>query len=218
MDNMKIGQFICELRKEKQMTQKELADKLHITDKAVSKWERGKSLPDLEMMSQLCRTFGISINELLSGERIPTEELEFRAEKNIKELILENESSRKNNRCNIIMGLSVLILSFFMLVISLLGTDFTKVIWYVDFPSIIVFACVLTALRLISKSGLTSENKIIEQCTFPIGVMMSIMNIITMLNSTTDIYMKNIAICILPLLYSSITYIVWQCLKHCKIA
>lgn len=211
-----IGKFLAEERKHKEYTQKQLADILNISDKTISKWETGKSLPDLEMMNSLCQIFDISINELLSGERISTEELQFRAEKNLKELILENENNRKNNRRNIIIGLSVLALSLFMFVIFLLGTDFTKIIWFIDFPSIFILVCVLTALSLISKSILTSESNTVERCIFPVGVMMSIFNMITMLNATEDIYMKNITICILPILYSSVAYVVMQCLKNRK--
>ena len=133
--------------------------------------------------------------------------------KYLKELILENENNRKNNRRNIIIGLSVLALSLFMFTIFLLGTDFAKIIWFIDFPSIIVFMCVLTALSLISKGTLDT----VEHCIFPLGVMMSILNMITMLNSAEDIYMKNIAICSLPILYSSVVYVVMQCLKNRKI-
>jgi len=216
MNQGMIGKFLAEERKHAKYTQKQLADILNVSDKTISKWETGKSLPDLEMMSSLCQIFDISINELLSGERISTEELQFRTEKNLKELILENETNRKNNRRNIIIGLSVLALSLFMFVIFLLGTDFTKIIWFIDFPSIFILVCVLTALSLISKSTLTSESNTVERCIFPVGVMMSIFNMITMLNSTEDIYMKNITICILPIFYSSVAYVVMQCLKNRK--
>lgn len=69
MENKKIGQFIAELRKEKQMTQKELAEKLYITDKAVSKWERGLSCPDISLISPLADILGITASELLNGEK-----------------------------------------------------------------------------------------------------------------------------------------------------
>ena len=217
MNQGMIGKFLAEERKHAEYTQKELADILNVSDKTISKWENGKSLTDLEMMSRLCQIFDISINELLSGERISTEELQFRTEKNLKELILENKTNRKNNRRNIIIGLSVLALSLFMFVIFLLGTDFTKIIWFIDFPSIFVFMCVLSALSIISKSALTSESDTVVRCIFPVGVMMSIFNMITMLNTTEEINMKNIAICILPILYSSVVYVVMQCLKSRKI-
>ena len=73
MDQIKIGQFIASCRKEQGMTQANLAERLGITDRAVSKWETGKSLPDSGIMLELCGLLHISVNELLSGEKIMTE-------------------------------------------------------------------------------------------------------------------------------------------------
>jgi transcriptional regulator with XRE-family HTH domain len=67
MDQLKIGKFIAECRKQKQLTQLQLADKLGITDKAISKWERGIAMPDSSIMLELCDILGISVNELLNG-------------------------------------------------------------------------------------------------------------------------------------------------------
>ena len=94
MDQIKIGKFIADRRKIKNLTQMQLAEKLGITDKAVSKWERGFSLPDVSIMLSLCDILEININELLSGEEIIVEE---RNEKN-EELMLElaREIERKN--------------------------------------------------------------------------------------------------------------------------
>lgn len=69
MDNRKMGQFIAGLRKEKHLTQKELADRLHITDKAVSKWERGLSCPDIALLSNLAQILDITVDELLNAEK-----------------------------------------------------------------------------------------------------------------------------------------------------
>ena len=69
MDNLKFGSFIAQLRKENNMTQKELADRLNVTDKAVSKWETGKGFPDVKLMEPLAQELGISLVELLQGER-----------------------------------------------------------------------------------------------------------------------------------------------------
>lgn len=74
MDNGGMGQFIAGLRKEKQLTQKDLADRLHITDKAVSKWERGLSCPDIALLSDLAAILDVTVDELLRGERCPAEE------------------------------------------------------------------------------------------------------------------------------------------------
>ena len=67
MNNEKFGKFLCEVRKEKNLTQKELANILHVTDKAVSKWERGKSFPDISLLEPLSKTLDLSIGELLEG-------------------------------------------------------------------------------------------------------------------------------------------------------
>ena len=73
MDQVKIGRFVAECRKGKGLTQAKLAEMLGITDRAVSKWETGKSMPDASLMLPLCEILGISVNELLSGERIEME-------------------------------------------------------------------------------------------------------------------------------------------------
>ncbi len=69
MNQQSMAQFICELRKSKNMTQKQLAEKLNITDKAVSKWERGLGYPDISIISSLAEVLGVTTNELLNGER-----------------------------------------------------------------------------------------------------------------------------------------------------
>lgn len=110
MDQIKIGKFIAECRKEKKLTQAQLAERLGITDKAVSKWERGLSLPDSSIMLELCTLLGITVNELLSGEEIS---MENQNQKN-EELLLEmsKELERKNktiwNTMWVIMGVCML--------------------------------------------------------------------------------------------------------------
>ena len=86
MDQVKIGRFIAECRKAKGLTQAKLAEQLDITDRAVSKWETGKSLPDASLMLPLCDILGISVNELLSGERIEMENYNKVAEENLLEM------------------------------------------------------------------------------------------------------------------------------------
>lgn len=68
MDNVKIGNLICRLRKENHMTQLQLAERMHISDKAVSKWERGNGCPDVSLLPELSRIFGVDLEKLLSGE------------------------------------------------------------------------------------------------------------------------------------------------------
>ena len=95
MDQEKIGEFISEKRKEKGMTQAELAEKLGITDRAVSKWERGKSLPDASIMLELCSILGITVNDLLSGEVVSMENYGKENEKNLIEMVKLKEASDK---------------------------------------------------------------------------------------------------------------------------
>lgn len=86
MDQGKIGTFIADCRKETGLTQVQLAEKLNITNRAVSKWETGKSCPDASIMLELCNILGITVNELLSGERILMEDYQKKAEENLVEL------------------------------------------------------------------------------------------------------------------------------------
>lgn len=95
MNQEKIGKFIAKLRKEKGFTQKELAEKLNITDKAVSKWENGKSLPDILIIPNLCKELEITINDLLNGEVISMENYKKTNEKLLLEMVKEKEEADK---------------------------------------------------------------------------------------------------------------------------
>lgn len=94
MDVEKIGQFIKELRKEKSLTQKEVAERLNVSEKTISKWETGKGFPDICFMLPLCKLFGISTNELLSGERLNERQYVEKAEENIAALVSDRTSPR----------------------------------------------------------------------------------------------------------------------------
>ena len=83
MDQMKIGKFIAALRKEKCLTQEQLGAKLGVTNKTVSRWENGNYMPDVEMLSLLSKEFGVSINELISGERLLAEDFQKAADDNL---------------------------------------------------------------------------------------------------------------------------------------
>ena len=95
MDQEKIGKFIAELRKEKGMTQEQLAEKMGVTNKSISRWENGKTMPDLSLLKPLCFEFGITINELLSGTKITKEDYNRIADENLIKIIeKENKSSK----------------------------------------------------------------------------------------------------------------------------
>ncbi len=104
MDQSKIGAFIAEKRKAKKLTQAQLAEQLGITDRAVSKWETGKSLPDASLMLPLCALLGVTVNDLLSGEVVTVENYNEKTEKNLIEMVRQKEQADKR-----LLGFEVLI-------------------------------------------------------------------------------------------------------------
>ena len=95
MDQIKIGKFITQRRKMQGLTQMQLAEKLSITDRAVSKWENGKALPDATIMLELCRILGISVNDLLSGEVVTMENYQDNLEKKLLEMVEAKQKADK---------------------------------------------------------------------------------------------------------------------------
>ena len=105
MDLIKIGKFIANCRKEKNITQEQLAEKLFITDRAVSKWERGLSLPDAGTMPELCKILNISINDLFSGEMIDMKNNEKKLEENLLEMAkLKEEKDKQLLKLEVVIG------------------------------------------------------------------------------------------------------------------
>lgn len=95
MDQIRIGNFIAQCRKAQNLTQRQLADELGISDKTVSKWECGNGLPEVSLMLPLCTALGITVNDLLSGERIAQADYQKKAEENMMELVRENAENKK---------------------------------------------------------------------------------------------------------------------------
>ena len=116
MDIIKIGKFIAERRKSKNITQEQLAEKLYITDRAVSKWERGLSLPDADKMLDLCNILDINVNELLNGERIDMKDYEKKTEELLVELSKQEE--KKNKR--LMMDMWIILITVFIFYIGIM--------------------------------------------------------------------------------------------------
>ena len=95
MDQVKTGKFIQKMRKEQQLTQRQIADKLNISDKTVSKWETGNGLPEVGLMLPLCSLLHINVNELLSGERLDGQKYQEKAEVNIMDLLKEKAEAKR---------------------------------------------------------------------------------------------------------------------------
>lgn len=110
MDQIKIGKFIAGLRKNANLTQMQLAEKLNVTDRAVSKWETGKALPDVALMLELCDVFGITVNDLLCGEVVSMDQYNKELENNLIEAIRQKEDADKRMlRMEIVLGIMALL-------------------------------------------------------------------------------------------------------------
>lgn len=128
MNQLKIGKFIAKCRKMKNMTQADLAEKLNITDRAISKWETGKGMPDSSIMLDLCDELSITVNELLSGEMIKMEDHDKKAEENLVKLQKEKEDSDKRLLfTETIMGSIVTISFLLILFLSIFAIE--NIIW-----------------------------------------------------------------------------------------
>lgn len=125
MNQEKIGKFILKLRKEKKMTQQELALKIGVTDRAISKWENGRGMPDLSLMKPLCDELGISINELISGEKINKKEYQDRFEENIFNTINYSQKQIKKTRNKYVIIIGVIFL-FLIVLATLFGIDINR--------------------------------------------------------------------------------------------
>ena len=112
MNQEKIGKFIAKCRKDKKMTQSELAEKLGVTDKSVGNWENGRNMPDLVLFKPLCNELGITINDLMSGEVIDKDKYQEKFEENIVNTI--DYSTKKINKYGNVIGLLLVIFGLFI--------------------------------------------------------------------------------------------------------
>lgn len=119
MDLVKIGKYIVGKRKALGMTQKQLAEKLNMSDKSVSKWERGICLPDVSVYMELCEILGISINEFLAGEDIDAENVEKKSEDNIIQVTKDSKKKQKN-----LKSILAVVTTFAVIMVLVLGAVF----------------------------------------------------------------------------------------------
>ncbi len=158
MDQEKIGKFIAEKRKEQGLTQMQLAEKLGVTDRAVSKWETGRSLPDASSMVELCALLGITVNDLLCGEVVSMERYHAQTEKNLLEMIKQKEQAdRRLLRMELVIGFTSAAFLFAMLAVGVVFMKMGKPLWMfllpVGFGLLQFIVCVLFALRIEQVAG-----------------------------------------------------------------
>lgn len=172
MDQIKIGKFIAETRKKKNMTQLQLAEKLGITDRAVSKWENGKTMPDSAIMLELCDALHISVNDLLNGEVVSPEDYNRKLEEQLVELASGKEQSdRLLMRVRRPMFLCLLITSFSLGLINYF-IEWSWLLFICDHLSDGIFLyCIFTEARILQQAGYFRCSKCGKVYTPPYGRM-----------------------------------------------
>lgn len=207
MNAILTGQFISRVRMEKGMTQKELAQKVGVTDKAVSKWETGRGMPDISSLDALCNALDVSVNELLSGEVLPPEFYEKKAEENMKTLIKENEKNTKGNWIQMILGEVLVIVAFVFLAIcigiKMLGN-------YFDLPSLLYLVLISAGVVLLSRpAGKREAFATLQKAVIPAGALASVISLIQIFLYVEDmeVIFANFAVALLPLAYGIFLYL-----------
>ena len=194
MNQTESGEFIAKCRKEKKLTQAQLAERLNITDRAVSKWETGKSMPDSSIMLELCEILGITVNDLLSGEKISMESYEKKADENLIALKRKDENNMTKNAVISLLFSATLLIGIMVCLIcniaisgnltwSLIPISSIVFVWVVSFPSVILgkkgmlislislSAFVIPYLFLLSRLIKVKE-------VFSVGVIMAVASIL----------------------------------------
>lgn len=155
MNQEKVGKFIALCRKDKKLTQAELADKLGITDRAVSKWENGRSMPDSSIMLALCDILGISVNELLCGEKLDMKDYNKKTEEILLEMAEKEE--RQNKRLMMyeyVIGIFSLIIFFAFLLTAVYAVENTAIkVILISLAIVLMFIGISFALLIETEAG-----------------------------------------------------------------
>ncbi len=231
LDLIKTGSFISEMRKEKGLTQKQLADQVGVSDKAVSRWETGKGLPDTSIMPELCKALDINVNELLSGERLNAEAYSGRAEEIMVSLVKDVQENKKDRKA-VVLGL---ILGFVLLMLGLVAivtVSGCRVVYFLDIPSVVFVLAIqlivlgaggqmksfVEAFKLIFGKKIEIEDDIAleaAKCEYAMkyaqrgailgGILSSIMGFVSVLaivwSQSPDTIGPNMAVAVLSLFY-----------------
>lgn len=194
MNQTETGKFIAKCRKDKNLTQAQLAEMLNITDRAISKWETGKSMPDSSIMLELCEILGITVNELLSGEKIDMESYEKKADENLISLKRKDENSMKKNVIISILFSVTLLVGVMVCFIcniaisgsltwSLIPISSIAFVWVILFPSIIlgkkgIIVGLISLSTFIIPYLFLLSNLIKSKDVFSIGAVMAVASIV----------------------------------------
>lgn len=215
MEQQKIGKFILELRKQRGFTQKELAERIGVSDKTISKWECGNSIPDTTYLESLCKSLNISVNELLSGQCLSGENYSKKAEENIVALMKENENNKKESIIPVLAGGVLIVMSLLTLVIAD-GEGLQVFSYCIDLPCIISFGMLCAGAVLISGKKTKMERLgFLQKTAFQNGVLVAMFQFLLLLRTLEEVSKMGpmIAMCVLSLFYAAVLYVAVSILK-----
>ncbi len=181
MNQEKIGKFILECRKEKKLTQQELAEKLGVTDKSVSNWENGRNMPDLSLFKPLCETLDISVNDLISGEKIAQDKYQEKSEENIiKTIYYTNKKVLEKNN---LIGIILITFSIFLIITSMSIFKSES-----SFGSI--YSIIGVLLSLIGISKFTKKLNLKKKLLFNLGYLILSINLLFLIDYISVVNIK----------------------------
>lgn len=216
MDQVKVGNYILKKRKDLGMTQKELAELVEVTDKSVSKWERGNGLPDVSRLKPLCDALKITMNELVAGEDIGEEGLCVKTEENIINLISESENQKRSRKVAFFVGVILAIVALLLLGISVSGSSPRSVFLYIDISTLLLVVLFIGIGVLLSKGkDKRAVVQIIRLLAIPSGVFVALVKTVFMLSNMSDLAALGPATSqiLLSLMYSVGIYIIATVVK-----
>ncbi len=236
MDQAKIGKFIADLRKTHGLTQLQLADKLGVSDKTISRWECGKGMPELSILMPLCEILEINVNELLSGERLSQDSYPQKAEENMLNLIRETGDNKTRIRYFVISIVLTCITIFIIIAFTILqgGVNGLAAFDYLSFLLLLVPTALLllstgllrdfgNAFRIIfyKKSVITNESCVRAKEAITLsaksilftGILLSLLQIFALLwyaneSGNSTIMNRNLSVALLSSIYGIIIYLV----------
>lgn len=215
MNQNRIGEFIQRSRKEKGWTQKELAEQIGVSDKTISKWENGNSVPDTGILTSLCEVLEISVNELISGEKLPSEDYTKKAEENIMNLLQENQERKKLFKKQYAAGIFIVLLAVGFMCI----TCTVKLGWYLDVPSLLTPTLLCIGIVLLSGRYKWQEViAVLRKIVLPAGLVSSLFQFVCAMGKIEDLSTigPNLAMCVLTLFYSSVAYLIFFTMEQQK--
>jgi len=209
MSQNNIGEFIQQSRKARGFTQKDLGDRIGVSDKTISKWENGNSVPDTSILNELCASLDINVNELLSGEKLTPEIYSMKAEENMMNLLEDNQKQQRSTILPFAAGVILLLLTGLLAIFTHVFSPDMLELW--DVPTLLIYIGICCSLVLLS--GKRHKQEIIHflrKIVVPVGCICPLLGInqfIHQFRGPADIG-SFVDRCVLFILYSLIAYVI----------